>query len=108
MRCVVFELAGGGGGGAHMCPPPPAVRRWLRPPALRELTRLCHIACSVVARIDMCKKMSLTKLIYICIDDVDFSLRKLFQVSHFDIFNGSEVVPKMIVGSSTFRLLCVG
>ena len=34
MRCVVFELAGGGGG-AHMCPP--AVRRWLRPPAVRGL-----------------------------------------------------------------------
>ena len=33
MRCVVFELAGGG----HICAPPPAVRRWLRPPAVRGL-----------------------------------------------------------------------
>ena len=33
MRCVVFELAGGGG---HICAPP-AVRRWLRPPAVRGL-----------------------------------------------------------------------
>ena len=33
MRCVVFELAGG-----HICaPPPPAMRRWLRPPAVRGL-----------------------------------------------------------------------
>ena len=34
MRCVVFELAGGGGG---TYVPPPAVRRWLRPPAVRGL-----------------------------------------------------------------------
>ena len=33
MRCVVFELAGGG-----TYVPPPAVRRWLRPPAVRGLS----------------------------------------------------------------------
>ena len=35
MRCLVFGLAGGGGG--HICAPPRAVRRWLRPPAVRGL-----------------------------------------------------------------------
>ena len=34
MRCVVFELAGGG-----TYVPPPAVRRWLRPPAVRGFPR---------------------------------------------------------------------
>ena len=34
MRYVVFELAGGG---TYVPPPPPAVRRWLRPPAVRGL-----------------------------------------------------------------------
>ena len=33
-----FRVIWGGGGGRYP-PPPPAVRRWLRPPAERELTR---------------------------------------------------------------------
>ena len=32
---LVFEFSGGGGD--HLPPPPPAVRRWLRPPAVRGL-----------------------------------------------------------------------
>ena len=41
MRCVVFELAGGEH--IYVPPPPPAVRRWLRPPAVRWLKTVHHM-----------------------------------------------------------------